>query len=191
MPFSHICRATPSSHLSLMYGDRVCGGGCVHASLCRHCASFPPPTLHEEESEEKTPRITSGRTRNRGPPTEGVGTAGNPALYMPLNPRDPISPLTHPMMLRGERECVYAVVRWCAEGVCVCADRVLCTCVCVPVCARDLVQTLGFLPAAADPGAPATFTSRRCNFFFPVRYGDLTKSQKKARGWCSLNKIMR
>ena len=37
---------------------------------------------------------------------------------------------------------------------------VLFTCVCVPLCARDLVETLGFLSAAADPGAPATFTSR-------------------------------
>ena len=51
----------------------------------------------------------------------------------------------------------------CAEGVCVCVwTGVLCvlsTCVCVPLCARDLVETLGFLSAAADPGAPATFTS--------------------------------
>ena len=36
---------------------------------------------------------------------------------------------------------------------------VLFICVCVPLCARDLVETLGFLSAAADPGAPATFTS--------------------------------
>jgi hypothetical protein len=57
--------------------------------------------------------------------------------------------------------CIVAIV---FAGFCSCCVVfvmlcVLFTCVCVPLCARDLVETLGFLPAAADPGAPATFTS--------------------------------
>ena len=55
------------------------------------------------------------------------------------------------------------MLHMCVQRVFVCVwTGVLCvlsTCVYVPLCARDLVQTLGFLPAAAEPGAPATFTS--------------------------------
>ena len=62
----------------------------------------------------------------------------NPALYMPLNCTHAIQSLLLPYDVKGGKGSVFM---WCVDvrtGVC--------------VCTRDLVQSLGFLPAAADSG---------------------------------------